>query len=40
MRGQEHRGWHALLKAHNVKRRIPIITLETYFETVRAAEQG
>lgn len=40
LRGQEHRGWHALLKAHGVNKRPPILTLETYYETVRAAEQG
>jgi LysR family glycine cleavage system transcriptional activator len=40
LRGQEHRGWHALMKSRGVKKRPPVTTLETYYETVRAAEQG
>jgi LysR family glycine cleavage system transcriptional activator len=40
LRGQEHRGWTALVKAQGVKKRVSLLTLETYFETVRAAEQG
>jgi len=40
LRGQEHRGWTSLVKAQGVKKRVSILTLETYFETVHAAEQG
>lgn len=40
LRGQEHRGWHALVKAQGIEKRVQFITLETYFETMRAAEQG
>jgi LysR family glycine cleavage system transcriptional activator len=41
LRGQEHRGWHAL--AQSIGRnsaRFNIITFDSYFETLRAAEAG
>ena len=41
LRGQEHRGWHAFVKKHApAGKKAQILTLETYFETVCAAEQG
>lgn len=41
LRGQEYRGWHALVKTLGERGRdAQIITLDSYFETLRAAEQG
>lgn len=41
LRGQEYRGWHAMAETHGRKaRRARISVFETYFETMRAAEQG
>jgi LysR family glycine cleavage system transcriptional activator len=41
LRGQEHRGWHALVEAAGRSAGKPVIvTFETYFETLRAAEHG
>ncbi|HEY6881095.1 MAG TPA: LysR family transcriptional regulator [Polyangiales bacterium] len=41
VRGQQHRGWHAYAKAlPPTDKPIQILTLETYFETLCAAEQG
>jgi hypothetical protein len=41
LRGQERRGWHSFVKAFGpAGKHAQILTLETYFETVHAAEQG
>jgi LysR family glycine cleavage system transcriptional activator len=41
LRGQEYRGWHAFVKTLGERGRdVQVITLDSYFETLRAAEQG
>jgi len=41
LRGQEHRGWHAMLAARGLPRsRVEVLTFDSYFETMLAAEQG
>lgn len=41
IRGQEHRGWRAFLKNNRIHAdSAKWLSLETYFETMRAAEQG
>jgi LysR family transcriptional regulator, glycine cleavage system transcriptional activator len=40
LRGQEYRGWQALAAAQGLRKHVQFLTLETYYETVRAAEQG
>jgi LysR family glycine cleavage system transcriptional activator len=41
IRGREHRGWRALLADKGIREdQARFLTFETYFETVRAAEQG
>jgi LysR family transcriptional regulator, glycine cleavage system transcriptional activator len=41
VRGQEHRGWRAALEHFGKPaRKATLLTFETYYETLRAAEQG